>query len=137
HYGNTCTVQSNTRAYWSIIEMAVRTVENTGSQYHVLLIIADVQVSHFVAVLQNLNPSHLLFGMSISLCIDIVAKKGKYEELILTDGAWDMMCEFDGNIPLKLLIIFRLPGYLYPWLPISSWEIDLISSTHNVLRIHK
>ncbi|KAI3921691.1 hypothetical protein MKW92_053725 [Papaver armeniacum] len=63
HYGNTCTVQSNTRAYWSIIEMAVRTVENTGSQYHVLLIIADVQVSHFVAVLQNLNPSHLLFGL--------------------------------------------------------------------------
>ncbi|KAI3941438.1 hypothetical protein MKW92_025189, partial [Papaver armeniacum] len=104
--------------------MAVRTVKNTGGQYHVLLIIADVQVSHFVVVVQNLNLSHLLFGVSNSLHIDIVVKKVTRRVdtnvgLMILDGPWDMMPEFDGNIPLTLLIIFRLPGYLYPWLPIS------------------
>ncbi|RZC72288.1 hypothetical protein C5167_035438, partial [Papaver somniferum] len=97
-YGNTYTVQSNTRAYWGIIEMAVRTVENTGGQYHVHLTIADVQISHFVAVNVQL--------IRIDIAVKKITQRVDVGHLIL-DWAWDMMREFDGNIPLKLLIIFR------------------------------
>ncbi|GAB4848055.1 E3 ubiquitin-protein ligase rglg2 [Ancistrocladus abbreviatus] len=80
-----------------IVEMAMTIVEQSGGQYHVLLIIADGQVTRSVETGNGqLSPQE-------QKTIDAIVKASKYPLSIVLvgvgDGPWDMMKEFDDNIP--------------------------------------
>ncbi|GAB4847904.1 E3 ubiquitin-protein ligase rglg2 [Ancistrocladus abbreviatus] len=82
-----------------IIEMAMTTVEQTGGQYHVLLIIADGQVTRSVDTGGGqLSPQE-------QRTVDAIVRASKYPLSIVLvgvgDGPWDMMEEFDDNIPAR------------------------------------
>ncbi|KAI4343688.1 hypothetical protein L6164_011007 [Bauhinia variegata] len=83
-----------------IIEMAITIVEQSGGQYHVLLIIADGQVTRSV----DTERGHL--STQEKQTVEAIVK-ARYEyplSIILVgvgDGPWDMMREFDDNIPSR------------------------------------
>ncbi|KAL8153875.1 hypothetical protein V2J09_011635, partial [Rumex salicifolius] len=82
-----------------IIEMAATIVEQSGGQYHVLLIIADGQVTRSVDTENGqLSPQE-------QRTVDAIVKASKYPLSIILvgvgDGPWDMMKEFDDNIPAR------------------------------------
>uniref|UniRef100_A0A6N2K3T3 RING-type domain-containing protein n=1 Tax=Salix viminalis TaxID=40686 RepID=A0A6N2K3T3_SALVM len=67
-----------------VIEMAMTIVEKSGGQYHVLLIIADGQVTRSVDTEHGqLSPQ----------------EQKTVEAIVRARWAWDMMREFDDNIP--------------------------------------
>ncbi|KAL1564250.1 E3 ubiquitin-protein ligase rglg2 [Salvia divinorum] len=82
-----------------VIEMATTIVEKSGGQYHVLLIIADGQVTRSIDT-QNgrLSPQE-------RQTVDAIVKASKFPLSIILvgvgDGPWDMMREFDDNIPAR------------------------------------
>lgn len=82
-----------------IIETAMTIVEESGGQYHVLLIIADGQVTRSVDT-QNgrLSPQE-------RQTVEAIVKASKFPLSIVLvgvgDGPWDMMREFDDNIPAR------------------------------------
>ncbi|XP_057767051.1 E3 ubiquitin-protein ligase RGLG2-like isoform X2 [Salvia miltiorrhiza] len=82
-----------------IIEMATTIVEESGGQYHVLLIIADGQVTRSVDT-QNgrLSPQE-------RQTVEAIVTASKFPLSIILvgvgDGPWDMMREFDDNIPAR------------------------------------
>lgn len=82
-----------------IIETAMTIVEESGGQYHVLLIIADGQVTRSIDT-QNgrLSPQE-------RQTVDAIVKASKFPLSIILvgvgDGPWDMMREFDDNIPAR------------------------------------
>ncbi|KAL0341616.1 UNVERIFIED_CONTAM: E3 ubiquitin-protein ligase RGLG2 [Sesamum calycinum] len=79
-----------------IIEMAITIVEQSGGQYHVLLIIADGQVTRSVDTGRGeLSPKRRKQWMQI------VKASG------VGDGPWDMMREFDDNIPSRAFDNFQ------------------------------
>ncbi|XP_022776197.1 E3 ubiquitin-protein ligase RGLG5-like [Durio zibethinus] len=88
-----------------IIEMAMTIVEQSGGQYHVLLIIADGQVTRSVDT-QNgqLSPQE-------QRTIDAIVKASEFPLSIVLvgvgDGPWDMMREFDDNIPARAFDNFQ------------------------------
>ncbi|KAL2246889.1 E3 ubiquitin-protein ligase RGLG2-like [Sesamum indicum] len=82
-----------------IIEMAMTVVEQSGGQYHVLLIIADGQVTRSVDTeFGHLSPQEqktvqaIVEASKLPLSIILVG---------VGDGPWDMMKEFDDNIPAR------------------------------------
>ncbi|KAK4409959.1 E3 ubiquitin-protein ligase RGLG2 [Sesamum angolense] len=82
-----------------IIEMAMTVVEQSGGQYHVLLIIADGQVTRSVDTeYGQLSPQEqktvqaIVEASKLPLSIILVG---------VGDGPWDMMKEFDDNIPAR------------------------------------
>ncbi|XP_031250736.1 E3 ubiquitin-protein ligase RGLG2-like [Pistacia vera] len=82
-----------------IIEMAITIVEQSGGQYHVLLIIADGQVTRSVDTERNqLSPQE-------KKTVEAIVKASEYPLSIILvgvgDGPWDMMREFDDNIPAR------------------------------------
>ncbi|OIT28053.1 e3 ubiquitin-protein ligase rglg1 [Nicotiana attenuata] len=84
-----------------IIEMAISIVERSGGQYHILLIITDGQVGsgNLTRDARNrLNPQE-------KRTIEAIVKASKYALSIVVvgirDGPWDMMREFDDNIPAR------------------------------------
>ncbi|RWW68075.1 hypothetical protein BHE74_00024435 [Ensete ventricosum] len=82
-----------------MIEMAVTIVEQTGGQYHVLLIIADGQVTRSV-------DTHLgRLSSQEQRTVDAIVKASEFPLSIILvgvgDGPWDMMKEFDDNIPAR------------------------------------
>ncbi|KAI3474937.1 hypothetical protein Pfo_030248 [Paulownia fortunei] len=93
-----------------IIEMAMTIVEQSGGQYHVLLIIADGQVTRSVdtengqlspqerKTVQAIVEARQVFVTYYGLCFKFPLS------IILVgvgDGPWDMMREFDDNIPSR------------------------------------
>lgn len=89
-----------------IIEMAVTIVEQSGGQYHVLLIIADGQVTRSVDTDRGqLSPQE-------QKTIDAIVKASEYPLSIILvgvgDGPWDMMREFDDNIPTRAFDNFQV-----------------------------
>ncbi|KAI8018054.1 E3 ubiquitin-protein ligase RGLG2 [Camellia lanceoleosa] len=75
-----------------IIEMAITIVEQSGGQYHVLVIIADGQVTRSVGTGHGqLSPRKKNFGVG--------------------DGPWDMMREFDDNIPARVFDNFQFVNF--------------------------
>ncbi|KAL0424250.1 UNVERIFIED_CONTAM: E3 ubiquitin-protein ligase RGLG2 [Sesamum radiatum] len=82
-----------------IIEMAMTVVEQSGGQYHVLLIIADGQVTRSVDTeYGQLSPQEQKTVQSI-----VEASKLPLSIILVGvgDGPWDMMKEFDDNIPAR------------------------------------
>ncbi|KAJ7555979.1 hypothetical protein O6H91_05G064100 [Diphasiastrum complanatum] len=82
-----------------IIETAMNIVEDSGAQYHVLLIIADGQVTRSVDTEDGrLSPQE-------RSTIDAIVSASNYPLSIILvgvgDGPWDMMKGFDDNIPSR------------------------------------
>ncbi|XP_021771176.1 E3 ubiquitin-protein ligase RGLG2-like [Chenopodium quinoa] len=82
-----------------LIEMAMTIVEQSGGQYHVLLIIADGQVT------RSIDTEHGRLSPQEQKTVDAIVKASKYPLSIVVvgvgDGPWDMMKEFDDNIPAR------------------------------------
>ncbi|KAF8017438.1 hypothetical protein BT93_H2573 [Corymbia citriodora subsp. variegata] len=92
-----------------IIEMAMTIVEQSGGQYHVLLIIADGQVTRSVDT-QNghLSPQE-------QMTVDAIVRASEFPLSIVLvgvgDGPWDMMREFDDNIPARAFDNFQFVNF--------------------------
>ncbi|KAL2500116.1 E3 ubiquitin-protein ligase RGLG2 [Abeliophyllum distichum] len=82
-----------------IIEMAMTIVQQSGGQYHVLLIIADGQVTRSV----DTEPGQL--SPQEQKTVQAIVEASKYPLSIILvgvgDGPWDTMKEFDDNIPAR------------------------------------
>ncbi|CAO2829360.1 unnamed protein product [Amaranthus hypochondriacus] len=92
-----------------VIEMAMTIVEHSGGQYHVLLIIADGQVTRSVDTQQgNLSPQE-------QKTIEAIVQASAYPLSIVLvgvgDGPWDMMREFDDNIPSRAFDNFQFVNF--------------------------
>ncbi|KAK4479380.1 hypothetical protein RD792_014892 [Penstemon davidsonii] len=88
-----------------VIEMAITIVEQSGGQYHVLLIIADGQVTRSVDTDRGqLSPQEMR-------TVEAIVKASEYPLSIILvgvgDGPWDMMREFDDNIPARAFDNFQ------------------------------
>ncbi|KAG6759051.1 hypothetical protein POTOM_035516 [Populus tomentosa] len=92
-----------------VIEMAITIVEQSGGQYHVLLIIADGQVTRSGDTKSGqLSPQE-------RRTIDAIVRASKYPLSIILvgvgDGPWDMMREFDDNIPARAFDNFQFVNF--------------------------
>ncbi|KAI3456608.1 hypothetical protein Pfo_013271 [Paulownia fortunei] len=86
-------------SFTPIIETAIGIVDQSGGQYHVLLIIADGQVTRSVDTgVGQLSPQE-------QNMVNAIVKASEYPLSIIVvgvgDGPWDMMREFDDNIPAR------------------------------------
>ncbi|KDP26671.1 hypothetical protein JCGZ_17829 [Jatropha curcas] len=92
-----------------IIEMAITIVEQSGGQYHVLVIIADGQVTRSV----DTQRGH--FSPQEQKTINAIVKASEYPLSIILvgvgDGPWDMMREFDDNIPARAFDNFQFVNF--------------------------
>ncbi|KAL3624286.1 E3 ubiquitin-protein ligase rglg2 [Castilleja foliolosa] len=90
---------SGPTSFAPIIDKATTIVEQSGGQYHVLVIIADGQVTRSVDT-QNgqLSPQE-------QKTVQAIVDASKFPLSIVLvgvgDGPWDMMREFDDNIPAR------------------------------------
>ncbi|CAF1884887.1 unnamed protein product [Brassica oleracea var. botrytis] len=92
-----------------IIDMAMTIVEQSGGQYHVLVIIADGQVTRSVDTENGqLSPQELK-------TVDAIVQASKLPLSIVLvgvgDGPWDMMREFDDNIPARAFDNFQFVNF--------------------------
>ncbi|KAM5571864.1 E3 ubiquitin-protein ligase RGLG2-like [Rosa sericea] len=92
-----------------IVEMAITIVEQSGGQYHVLVIIADGQVTRSVETGRGqLSPQE-------KKTVDAIVKASEYPLSIIVvgvgDGPWDMMKEFDDNIPARAFDNFQFVNF--------------------------
>ncbi|KAF7801592.1 E3 ubiquitin-protein ligase RGLG2-like [Senna tora] len=92
-----------------IIEMAMTIVEQSGGQYHVLVIIADGQVTRSVDTESGkLSPQE-------QRTVDAIVEASKFPLSIILvgvgDGPWDMMKEFDDNIPARAFDNFQFVNF--------------------------
>ncbi|XP_021669118.2 E3 ubiquitin-protein ligase RGLG2 isoform X1 [Hevea brasiliensis] len=92
-----------------IIEMASTIVEQSGGQYHVLLIIADGQVTRSVDTERGqLSPQE-------QKTVDAIVEASKLPLSIVLvgvgDGPWDTMREFDDNIPAREFDNFQFVNF--------------------------
>ncbi|XP_050377813.1 E3 ubiquitin-protein ligase RGLG2-like [Argentina anserina] len=92
-----------------IIEMAITIVEQSGGQYHVLVIIADGQVTRSVDTGRGqLSPQE-------KKTVGAIVKASEYPLSIIVvgvgDGPWDMMKEFDDNIPARAFDNFQFVNF--------------------------
>ncbi|KAF5207926.1 E3 ubiquitin-protein ligase rglg5 [Thalictrum thalictroides] len=92
-----------------VIEMAMGIVENSGGQYHVLLIIADGQVT------RSINTENGRLGPQEQDTINAIVKASDYPLSIVLvgvgDGPWDMMRQFDDNIPSRAFDNFQFVNF--------------------------
>ncbi|KAK1363210.1 RING-type E3 ubiquitin transferase [Heracleum sosnowskyi] len=92
-----------------VIEMAITIVEQSRGQYHVLLIIADGQVTRSVDTERGqLSPQE-------RKTVEAIVKASEYPLSIIVvgvgDGPWDMMREFDDNIPARAFDNFQFVNF--------------------------
>ncbi|KAM3189455.1 hypothetical protein ACQJBY_068012 [Aegilops geniculata] len=92
-----------------MIETAIGIVDSSGGQYHVLLIIADGQVTRSVDTGNGqLSPQE-------RETIDVIVKASDYPLSIVLvgvgDGPWDMMRQFDDNIPSRAFDNFQFVNF--------------------------
>ncbi|KAL3571180.1 hypothetical protein D5086_028429 [Populus alba] len=92
-----------------IIEMAITIVEQSGGQYHVLLIIADGQVT------RSVDTEHGQLSPQEKGTVEAIVKASEYPLSIILvgvgDGPWDMMKEFDDNIPARAFDNFQFVNF--------------------------
>ncbi|RZC48012.1 hypothetical protein C5167_040964 [Papaver somniferum] len=88
-----------------IIETAIDIVEKSGRRYHVLLIIADGQVT------RNSDTEVGQLGQQEQETVDAIVKASEYPLSIVLvgvgDGPWDIMREFDNIIPRRTFDNFQ------------------------------
>ncbi|KAL5572819.1 hypothetical protein UlMin_022416 [Ulmus minor] len=92
-----------------VIEMAMTIVEQSGGQYHVLVIIADGQVTRSIDTEGGkLSPQE-------QKTVDAIVEASKFPLSIILvgvgDGPWDMMKEFDDNIPARAFDNFQFVNF--------------------------
>ncbi|AQK82241.1 E3 ubiquitin-protein ligase RGLG2 isoform X2 [Zea mays] len=92
-----------------MIETAIGIVDSTGGQYHVLLIIADGQVTRSVDTQSGqLSPQE-------RDTIDAIVRASQFPLSIVLvgvgDGPWDMMHQFDDNIPARSFDNFQFVNF--------------------------
>ncbi|XP_050225012.1 E3 ubiquitin-protein ligase RGLG2-like [Mercurialis annua] len=92
-----------------VIEMACSIVEQTGGQYHVLLIIADGQVT------RSVNTESGQLSTQEQKTVEAIVKASKLPLSIVLvgvgDGPWDTMKEFDDNIPAREFDNFQFVNF--------------------------
>ncbi|CAO2181985.1 unnamed protein product [Urochloa humidicola] len=92
-----------------IIEMAMTIVEQSGGQYHVLLIIADGQVT------RSVDTASGQLSSQEQKTVDAIVKASELPLSIVLvgvgDGPWDMMKEFDDNIPARAFDNFQFVNF--------------------------
>ncbi|KAI3673568.1 hypothetical protein L6452_39691 [Arctium lappa] len=92
-----------------IIEMAITIVEQSGGQYHVLLIIADGQVT------RSVDTERGQLSQQERKTVEAIVKASEYPLSIILvgvgDGPWDMMREFDDNIPARSFDNFQFVNF--------------------------
>ncbi|KAG6539228.1 E3 ubiquitin-protein ligase RGLG2-like [Zingiber officinale] len=92
-----------------IIEMAVTIVEESGGQYHVLLIIADGQVT------RSVDTEFGQLSSQEQKTVEAIVKASDFPLSIILvgvgDGPWDMMKEFDDNIPERAFDNFQFVNF--------------------------
>ncbi|KAJ0989456.1 hypothetical protein J5N97_007812 [Dioscorea zingiberensis] len=92
-----------------IIEMAMTIVEQSGGQYHVLLIIADGQVT------RSVDTESGQLSSQEQKTVDAIVKASELPLSIILvgvgDGPWDMMKEFDDNIPARSFDNFQFVNF--------------------------
>ncbi|PWZ34421.1 E3 ubiquitin-protein ligase RGLG2 [Zea mays] len=92
-----------------IIEMAMTIVEQSGGQYHVLLIIADGQVT------RSVDTASGQLSSQEQKTVDAIVKASELPLSIVLvgvgDGPWDMMKEFDDNIPSRAFDNFQFVNF--------------------------
>jgi len=92
-----------------VIEMATSIVEQSGGQYHVLVIVADGQVTRSVDTGRGqLSPQE-------RRTVEAIVHASKFPLSIILvgvgDGPWDMMKEFDDNIPAREFDNFQFVNF--------------------------
>ncbi|XP_073296065.1 E3 ubiquitin-protein ligase RGLG5-like [Primulina huaijiensis] len=92
-----------------IIEMAMSIVQRSGGQYHVLLIIADGQVT------RSVDTGHGQLSPQEQRTVQAIVEASKYPLSIILvgvgDGPWDTMKEFDDNIPAREFDNFQFVNF--------------------------
>ncbi|XP_028781814.1 E3 ubiquitin-protein ligase RGLG2 [Neltuma alba] len=92
-----------------VIEMAITIVEQSGGQYHVLLIIADGQVT------RSVDTERGQLSTQEKQTVEAIVKASEYPLSIILvgvgDGPWDMMKEFDDNIPARAFDNFQFVNF--------------------------
>uniref|UniRef100_A0A0D9YIX3 RING-type domain-containing protein n=1 Tax=Oryza glumipatula TaxID=40148 RepID=A0A0D9YIX3_9ORYZ len=92
-----------------IIEMAMTIVEQSGGQYHVLLIIADGQVT------RSVDTASGQLSSQEQKTVDAIVRASELPLSIVLvgvgDGPWDMMKEFDDNIPSRAFDNFQFVNF--------------------------
>lgn len=92
-----------------IIETAIGIVDSTGGQYHVLLIIADGQVT------RSIDTQYGQLSQQERATIEAIVKASDYPLSIVLvgvgDGPWDMMRKFDDNIPSRAFDNFQFVNF--------------------------
>nr|KAJ0218026.1 hypothetical protein LSAT_V11C300139720 [Lactuca sativa] len=125
---------SGPTSFAPVIEQAMTIVEQSGGQYHVLLIIADGQVT------RSVDTESGQLSLQEQKTVDAIVKASKLPLSIVLvgvgDGPWDMMKEFDDNIPDRDFDNFQL---LYAKHSVSYTVFDKtrafgMYSTENELR---
>ncbi|KAK2968631.1 LOW QUALITY PROTEIN: hypothetical protein RJ640_030711 [Escallonia rubra] len=100
---------SGPTSFAPIIEMATTIVEASSGQYHVLLIIADGQVTRSVDTEQG------RLSLQEQKTIDAIVKASEYPLSIILvgvgDGPWEMMKKFDDNIPARAFDNFQFVDF--------------------------
>ncbi|KAJ0257863.1 hypothetical protein HA466_0086580 [Hirschfeldia incana] len=96
---------SGPTSFAPIIERAMTIVEESGGQYHVLLIIADGQVT----------TQHGGLSPQERKTIDAIVRASRYPLSIVLvgvgDGPWDTMRQFDDNIPARAFDNFQFVNF--------------------------
>eukprot|EP00475_Leptophrys_vorax_P007577 TRINITY_DN1479_c0_g1_i3.p1 TRINITY_DN1479_c0_g1~~TRINITY_DN1479_c0_g1_i3.p1 ORF type:complete len:426 (-),score=3.60 TRINITY_DN1479_c0_g1_i3:169-1446(-) len=100
---------SGPTSFAPVIEAAVRIVEESGGQYHVLLIIADGQVTRSVD-----QPVGSLSRQEQATVDAIVAASNYALSIVMVgvgDGPWDTMNEFDDALPQRKFDNFQFVDF--------------------------
>ncbi|KAJ3681187.1 hypothetical protein LUZ60_015676 [Juncus effusus] len=100
---------SGPTSFAPLIEMAMTTVEKSGGQYHVLLIIADGQVT------RSVDTDERRLGPQEQATVDAIVKASEFPLSIVLvgvgDGPWDTMKQFDDNIPARSFDNFQFVNF--------------------------
>ncbi|XP_058112962.1 E3 ubiquitin-protein ligase RGLG2-like isoform X2 [Magnolia sinica] len=100
---------SGPTSFAPIIETAIGIVEKSNGRYHVLLIIADGQVT------RSVDTCHGEISPQEKDTIDAIVKASNYPLSIVLvgvgDGPWDMMRQFDDNIPARAFDNFQFVNF--------------------------
>jgi E3 ubiquitin-protein ligase RGLG len=89
--------------------MATTIVEQSGGQYHVLVIIADGQVT------RSVDTEFGQLSTQEQMTVDAIVQASEFPLSIILvgvgDGPWDMMKEFDDNIPARSFDNFQFVNF--------------------------
>ncbi|KAH1255012.1 E3 ubiquitin-protein ligase RGLG2 [Glycine max] len=100
-----CRLLAGPTSFAPVIEMAITIVEQSGGQYHVLVIIADGQVT------RSVDTEHGQLSAQEKKTVEAIVKASEYPLSIILvgvgDGPWDMMKQFDDNIPARAFDNFQ------------------------------